>query len=306
MTLQGIIAAVPTPFDASGEVARSAVAPIAEQLRADGVAGFFVCGSTGQGASLAVHEREEVAAAYVEAAKDVPVIVQVGADCARDGAELARHAQAIGADAIAAVPPAYFATADADAVLGFLKEIQAGAPDLPFYCYYIPGRMTASVKPTELLSRSAGQGVKLAGVKFTSADLAEFRACVALEGGRYDCLFGRDEMMLAGLAMGAHGAIGSTYNVAAPLYRRLWSAFEDGDLETARQCQDYSISFIDVMKRHGGLPALHAMMRLVGLPVGPCRLPWKDLAPQMEDRLKKDLEAIGFYQWARSEAPAKP
>jgi N-acetylneuraminate lyase len=134
----------------------------------------------------------------------------------------------------------------------------------------------------------------LVGIKFTHENLMDYRRCLEFEGGRYNILFGRDEILLAALAMGATGAVGSTYNYLAPLFHQLIQAFQAGDLERARQYQSQAIHIIAVMSRNGGLPAGKAMMKLAGLDCGPVRAPLENLSDQRLESLARELKQVGF------------
>jgi N-acetylneuraminate lyase len=134
----------------------------------------------------------------------------------------------------------------------------------------------------------------LAGIKYTFENLMDFGQCVAFEGGRFDMLFGRDEMLLAGLTVGTKGAVGSTYNYAAPIYTALIKAFEAGNLDEARRLQARSYALVEILVRHGGLPAQKAMMRLAGLDCGPCRLPLRTLTPKQYETMAGELDAAGL------------
>src|SRR5207237_7790705 len=138
----------------------------------------------------------------------------------------------------------------------------------------------------------------LAGVKFTHENLMDFGRSGEVGGGKYTMLFGRDEILLSGLALGARGAVGSTYNFAAPLYLRIIDAFNRGDLENARRDQSRAMEFINVLDRHGGLAAGKAVMKLIGIDCGPVRLPLRSLSANDEHSLHAQLEQIGFFEYA--------
>jgi N-acetylneuraminate lyase len=110
-------------------------------------------------------------------------------------------------------------------------------------------------------------------------------------------------MLLSGLVVGAHGAVGSTYNFAAPLYNRIIAAFKRGDINEARRLQGLSVKMIQPLNKHGSLnsnsPSLKAMMKLVGLDCGPMRLPQIALSPDKVGALRRDMEEIGFFEWGR-------
>jgi N-acetylneuraminate lyase len=110
-------------------------------------------------------------------------------------------------------------------------------------------------------------------------------------------LFGRDEILIAGLSIGAVGAVGSTYNFAAPLFVNLIRAFNEGDMLTARAEQARARDFISVLHRRGGLSAGKSVMKLIGVDCGPVRLPLRQLTESQEAALRTDLEAIGFFEY---------
>jgi N-acetylneuraminate lyase len=146
--------------------------------------------------------------------------------------------------------------------------------------------------------RAAGPRIpNLAGVKFTFENLMDFAECLRLDGGRYDIVFGRDEILVAGLALGARGAIGSTYNFMAPVFQEIIAAFEKGDLAAARERQAAANAVIQIFIRYGGLPAGKAMMKMIGVDCGPVRIPLRSLTAKQESQLRGELEAVGFFEF---------
>jgi len=178
--------------------------------------------------------------------------------------------------------------------VNFCAQIASGAPGLPFYYYHMPA-MTGADLPMHDFLKAAGPHIpNLAGIKFTHENLMDYSRCLNFEEGRYNILFGRDEILLAALAMGATGAVGSTYNYMAPLYHRVMEAFNAGDLETARKFQTQAIQIITVMNRRGGLAAGKAMMKMIGFDCGPVRAPLQNLSPEALESLARELKAAGF------------
>jgi len=298
--IKGLVAATFTPMRADGSLNLDQVGPLVDRLVDEGLGGLYVCGSTGEGPSLSTEEREQTAAAYVEAAAGrIPVVVQVGHCSLVEARRLAAHAAEIGADAFSSVPPWYFRPGSVEVVVDCLAEIAGAAPGLPFYYYNIPALTGVALDMVELLRQAGPRLENLVGIKYTAPTVDEFQALVELDGGRWDILFGRDEMLLSGLAAGARGAIGSTYNLAAPLYRRVIDAFEQGNVDLARKHQARSVEMIRLMLGRGGLPAFKALMGILGVDCGPCRLPQVPLWADQTAQLRTDLEAIGFFDWGR-------
>jgi N-acetylneuraminate lyase len=298
--LTGLLPAAVTPLRADGSVNLEQVGPLVEYLIRNQVNGLFVCGSTGEGPLLTSDERRATAAAFVAAAAGrLPVIVHVGHSSVAEARLLAEHAQRIGADAVATVPPWYFKPESIDQLIGCLAEIAAGAPQLPFYYYHIPSRTGVSLDLLELLARGPARIPNLAGGKYTATTIGEFQSLVAFEGGRFDFLYGCDDMLLAGLAAGARGAVGTTYNYAAPLFRRLLDAFEAGDMASARNLQTQAVSMCRILNRYGAIPASKAIMKFLGVDCGPLRMPLVQLTPAQEQSLKAELQSLGFFEWIR-------
>ncbi|WP_442505239.1 dihydrodipicolinate synthase family protein [Novipirellula sp. SH528] len=245
MKLDGLVAATYTPFDELQELKLDVIPAMVDDVLARGVSGLYVCGSTGEGMSLTSDERRRVTGAYVQAtAGRVPVIVQVGHNSVREARLLAEHAAEVGADAISATCPSYFPVRDAKTLAACMADIAGGAPALPFYYYHIPALTGSAVDVAEFMKCGGDQINNLVGLKYTDTKLFEFQHCLEMDNGKFDVVWGCDEMLLGALATGARAAIGSTYNIAAPLYRRLIDAFESGNLIEARKLQSQSIQMI--------------------------------------------------------------
>jgi N-acetylneuraminate lyase len=298
--LSGLIAATYTPMRDDYSINLDAIGPLTDRLIADGVKGLFVCGSTGEGVSMTTEERKLVAEAFIAAARGrVSVVVHVGHNSLHEARELATHAQSAGADVVSAVAPNYFPISDIATLVDSTALVAAAAPKLPFYYYHIPVMTGINVDMVEFLRLAGARVDNFVGVKYTANTLHEYQACVALEDGRFDVLFGYDELLLPALAVGARGAVGSTYNIATPLYCRILAAFDAGDIQGARAEQLRSVEMISTLSRYPFHPAVKAVMGMIGTPCGPCRLPLPPLTEDQTRQLRDDLQTIGFFDWAR-------
>jgi N-acetylneuraminate lyase len=249
--ITGIVPAVFTPLHPDGSLNLSQIRPIVERLVAQQASALYVCGATGEGVSLRREERMTVAESYLQAAAGrLPVIVQVGHDSLREARLLAAHAQSAGASAISAIPPGFFKVDRLELLLDCLGEICADAPGLPFYYYHIPRLTAARFDMVELLRLSLTRLPALRGVKYSDFTIFELHACVELENGRFNILFGSDEMLLSGLVGGAQGAVGTTYSFALPLYQRIYSAFRVGQIEEAQRWQSRSVQMLRIINRY--------------------------------------------------------
>ena len=297
--LTGLIAATFTPMHPDGSVNLAPVPAMVEGLLRNGITALYVCGSTGEGPSLTTEERERVAEAFVAAAAGrLPVMVQVGHNSVEDARRLAAHAASAGADALSAVSPSYFIPEGVTALVETLGRITDAAPDLPFYYYHIPRLSGVSLSPLAFLEAAPARMPSLAGVKFSCRDVEVMQECLAFDGGRFNILFGVDEMLLSGLAAGCHGAVGSTYNFLAPLYHEVMRRFAAGDLAGAQEHQLLAARMIAVILRRHANAGIKAAMTLAGVPCGPARLPLSPLTDAEIAGMRDELNALGFAEWA--------
>jgi N-acetylneuraminate lyase len=297
--LTGLIAAPYTPLTPDGELNLDVVPAYAAVLAEQGLRGAFVGGTTGESLSLSIEEREALAAAWLEAAgEDFAVLVHVGSPSLPDARRLAAGAQDRGASAISAMGPNFFRPRRIGQLVDFCQEVASAADRTPFYYYHIPSMTGVDLSLVEFFRQGGERIPTLTGAKFTHEDLMDFIRAVQLDEGRYNLLFGRDEYLLAGVALGAEGAVGTTYNFAPGLYRQVVESFESGDLASARSAQAQATEMIAVYRDHGGLPAGKEIMKMLGIDVGPPRRPLQPLAGRQVESLRADLQRIGFFGYS--------
>jgi len=265
--LTGLIAAAHTPLTVEGELALPVVAEQAALFSETGLTGVFVAGTTGESLSLSVVERRQLLETWCRAAEGsgLTVIAHVGHPSRPEATELARHAVGAGADAVAA---------------------------MAFYYYDIPALTGVDLPTDEFLAVAAERIPNLAGVKFARDDPVLLRTCLDLDGGRFEVLFGIDEQLSTALAAGVRGAVGSTYNYAAPLYRPFFEAIEAGDEENARETQHVSVRLVEILSRFGVLRAGKEIMGLLGIDCGPPRSPLRQLSAGERRALYEDLRSL--------------
>jgi N-acetylneuraminate lyase len=286
LRLTGLVAAPHTPLNADGTLNPRAVASQCKLLVESGVRGAFICGTTGESLSLTVAERMAITEAWREVAK-MPLVVHVGCNSAPDARSLAAHAAKCKVDAIAVMAPSFFRP-NVEDLIGYCAAVAEAAPQTPFYYYDIPTMTSVPINTARFLEQGAKPIPTLQGIKFTNNDLMLLQECLALES--FDIVFGYDELLLAGLTLGVKGAVGSTYNFAAPLYRRLIDAFERSDLATARKAQLESVRMIRVLQEFGFSRASKAMMGLIGVDCGPVRLPLRAMTRAEVTELGKRVQ----------------
>ena len=149
-------------------------------------------------------------------------------------------------------------------------------------------------RSSEILSTFAEKIPTLAGIKYTSNDLADFARCIAIASTNFKLFWGCDEALLAGLVLGAHGAIGSTYNFAALQAKEVIDAFQKNDFATAREAQLKVIHIVDILARHGYLPASKALMGILGVDCGSVRSPLRPLDHDQVEKLRKQVSTLGL------------
>ncbi len=292
--LQGLIAAPHTPFDKNNKVNFAAIDQIAPLLVEQGVTGAYVCGTTGEGIHCSVEERKAVAERWVKAADGkLDLILHTGALSIVDTLELTRHAETLDILATSAIGPCFFKPGSVEDLVDYCAQIAAAAPSKGFY-YYHSGMSGVNLDLEQFLIQGDKRIPNLFGAKFNNADLYEYQRCVRVAGGKFDIPFGVDEFLPAGLAVGAIGAVGSTYNYAAPLYLKIIEAFNAGKQDEVARLMDKVIAIIRVLVEYGGVAAGKVAMQLHGIDAGDPRTPIKSLsAAQKADVLAK-LRDIDF------------
>lgn len=297
--LHEFVAATHSPFHADGTLALDVVPIQAAFLAANGVRTVFVSGTTGECHSMTCDERLALSEAWAAAgpARGLDVIVHVGSHAIEDARRLARGAGTLGVAGISTLAPSYLKPRTLTDLIDWCAAIAGEAPALPFYYYDIPS-MTQVLFPIEqFLLEAPARIPTLAGVKVSNPDLVSYRRGLDVAAGRLDLPWGTDEALLAALATGARGGVGSTYNWAHPLYVGLRQAFDRGDLDEARRRQSTSIAMIDAIAATGFMGTSKALMDRLGVPVGPARPPHGNPTAGQVDALMAHLAGLGFGDW---------
>ncbi len=299
--LTGLVAATHTPFHADGSLNLDALEKQAAHLQKSGVGTVFIGGSTGESSSLSLDERLALCARWADVVRgsSLRLVVHVGANCLGDARSLAAQAQKLGASAISALCPSYFKPRSVAMLVECCEEIVRDAREIPFYFYDIPALTGVSLSMPDFLAAAKDRLPTLAGLKFTNPDMMAYQLCLRADGGRWDVPWGIDEHMLGALALGAKGAVGSGFNFAAPIYNRLIAAFERGDFDAAREEQFRGVRLIQLFVSYGYMGAAKAAMKMLGVDVGPARLPNNSLTPEQTAKLRGELETMGFFDWVK-------
>lgn len=295
----GLINAPFTPFDEGGAVDYKPIERYAELLVKNDLKGVFINGSSGEGYMLTEIERIRLAEKWMSVSPaSFKVIVHVGSTCVRESQKLAAHAQSIGAWGIGAMAPPFPRINRVEELVAYCEEIAKAAPMLPFYYYHIPAFNNAYLSMVEFLKAVDGRIPNFAGIKYTYESLYEYNQCRLYKGGKFDLLHGQDETILPCLAMGgAQGGIGGTTNYNGRELNGILKAWAQGDIETAREKQNFSQAVINVIcKYRGNIVGGKRIMKLIGLDLGKNRTPFQNMTDEEECAMKRELDSISFFE----------
>jgi N-acetylneuraminate lyase len=295
--IEGFIAAPLTGFYPDGSVNLEVIPPYAKMLYENGVTGVFVNGTTGEGLYLTLEERLVLANHWVNMAPNgLKVIIHVGYSTQEESKILASHAKDIGADGIGQIGPMTSRPKTLDTLVEFAATTASVVPDLRYYYYHMPSMNNVHFPMIEFLDLADSTIPNLTGIKYTHDDITDFKKCIEFGGRKYEIFFGRDEYLIEGLHAGAKGAVGSTYNIMAPLYLELVQSFRSGDMENAHRLQLISAETCRHLYATGGFGAgLKTVMKKIGLDLGLMRSPGVNLTMDSEKMLESSLEKSGTF-----------
>ncbi len=295
----GLIDAPFTPMTAEGKVNLDPIPAYAAMLHRNGLKGVFINGSSGEGYMLTEQERMDLAEAWMKAAPEgFKVIVHVGSTCVESSRNLAAHAQKIGVWGIGAMATPFPKINRVEELVKYCEEIASAAPELPFYYYHIPAFNGAFLSMLDFLKAVDGRIPNFAGIKCAFESLYEYSRCRRFKDGKFDMLHGQDETILPCLAMGgAQGGIGGTTNYNGRALCGIIDAWKAGDLERARELQEFSQDVIDVICHfRGNIVGGKRIMKFLGLDLGPNRTPFQNMTDAEEAAMRAELEAIHFFE----------
>jgi N-acetylneuraminate lyase len=260
-SLSGIYPAIITPLTSDGELSADVLVKLLGRLVAAGVDGVYAGGSTGEGMRMSLASREALVDCLMSnLPRDKRLLVHVGAARVEDAIRLAAHAAKAGAHAVSSLPPqGTFAQ-----VREYYRHLAERSP-LPLIIYYFPEACPGAFESTDDLEEISALP-QVIGVKFTDYNLYLLERLENLGKLVYN---GRDEVLAAGLLMGAEGGIGSTYNLIPELYVALYRHAKRGEWEQARRLQRAANQLLAVLLKYPFLPAIKAGLGSFGLACGP-------------------------------------
>ena len=276
----GVIPAFYACYDDAGNISPERTRALARYLLGKGVKGLYVGGSSGECIYQSVQERKVILEnVMAEARGKVTIIAHVACNNTSDSQALAAHAESLGVDAIAAIPPIYFHLPDY-AIAKYWNDISAAAPNTDFVIYNIPQLAGVALNGSllkEMLKNPRVIGVKNSSMPVQDIQMWKDEGCIVFNGP--------DEQFLSGLAAGAIGGIGGTYAVMPELYLAMNEHINKGEIEAARAIQyDADRIIYKMCEAHGNLYAVQKeiLRRMYGLELGGVREPMPGLIPEDE------------------------
>ena len=276
---EGVIPAFYACYDEAGEVSPERVRALTQYFIDKGVKGVYVNGSSGECIYLSVADRKLILENVMEVAKGkLTVIAHVACNNTKDSVELAKHAESLGVDAIAAIPPIYFRLPDYS-IAKYWNDMSAAAPNTDFVIYNIPQLSGTTLTPA--LYAEMRKNPRVIGVKNSSMPTQDIQIFVA-EGGEDHIVFnGPDEQFISGRVIGAKAGIGGTYAVMPDLFLKLNQLIIDKDLDRAKELQ-HAINSV-IYKMVSGRANLYAVMKEIlrlneDLDIGSVRAPLEPLS----------------------------
>ena len=287
---QGIFPAFYACYDKDGKVSPEKTEEFTEYLIGKGVTGLYVGGSSGECIYQSVEDRKTVLEHVMKVAKGrIVIIAHVACNNTADSMELARHAESLGVDAIASIPPIYFHL-PAHAIAKYWNDISSAAPNTDFIIYNIP-QLAGTALTTDLLKEML-KNPRVIGVKNSSMpvqDIEQWRAegCIVFNGP--------DEQLASGLVAGAIGGIGGTYAAMPELFMAIYKLVQEGNIAKAREIQDACLQIIfNLCATKGNMYAVikECIRKMGGPDIGGVRAPLANLFPEDMAQVDKCVEMI--------------
>ncbi len=283
--IKGVIPALLTPFDNNNKINEKVLAELIERNINQGVSGFYVAGSTAEVFLLSKEERINLYRIVKSIVGDrVALIAHVGDVSTENAIEYALCAEKEGYDIISAVAPFYYKFSIAQIKKYYYDIVNSSS--LPMLVYNIPafsGTNFSNADFSEFLEND-----KFCGIKFTSNDLFQMERLKTAYPDKL-MLNGYDEIFLSGLAAGADGGIGSTYNFMADKFIKIQKLFKSGEIAEARKIQQEANEIISVFSKYGCMESEKLIMNLLGYDFGIARAPFSKPDKEMVDYFEKNI-----------------
>ena len=281
-----------TPMHEDGSVNYDKLAEVIEYQIANHTDSIIICGTTGEAATLSTEEHIEVIKFCIEQVKHrIPVIAGTGSNCTSSAIELSQEAQKVGADALLCVTP-YYNKATQAGLVGHFKAV-ADSVKIPIILYNVPSRTGCNIKP-ETVAAICKEASNVVGIKEASGDLSQVAMLMSIMDGRLDLYSGNDDQIVPIMSLGGKGVISVLSNVAPRQAHEIAADYLAGDVKSACRKQLEAIELIKALFCEvNPIPVKHAM-NLMGMEVGPLRMPLSPMEPKNLETLKNAMKNYGI------------
>ena len=289
--IQGVIAVPLTPFDQDENIDYTAMEEIIEFMLGKGIHGVFSCGSISLGPLIKPEERKQVLEFIVKVNRErVPIIAQIGATDTRTAVDLARHAQSLGVDAVASIPPFYIPTDEEDMYEHF-KEIKE-AVEIPVYAYN--NLWTGKIISPRLFKRLVDLGYQ--GMKDAGENILLHYNYLRLAPPSFNLLMGNETLALPALTMGVNGFTSGTVNAFPELNLELYRSFKKGELEKAAKLQQKILQLTEILSIAPAISNMYACINLRGIKFGQPRRPLRSISLELQEKMKDEIYQLGLLE----------
>ncbi|MCD8371595.1 MAG: 4-hydroxy-tetrahydrodipicolinate synthase [Clostridiales bacterium] len=289
---EGAGVALVTPFTESGEVNFEKLEEILEDQIAGGTDAIISCGTTGEAATMSCEEHLDVIRRTCEVVKGrIPVIAGTGANSTKEAIDLSTEAEKAGADGLLLVTP-YYNKATQNGLIAHYTAV-AETVKIPILLYHVPSRTGLTMKP-ETIATLCTKVPNIVGVKEASGNFSAIAQMMNLAGEQIDLYSGNDDQIVPILSLGGKGVISVLSNVAPRQTHDICASYFAGDTKTSARMQLEAIPLINALFCEVNPIPVKAAMNLMGMEVGPLRLPLTEMEPQDVERMKKALTDYGL------------
>lgn len=268
--------------------------------------GVFLNGTTGECMSLSFQERIQLVESWMKSRgestkSEFKIFVHVGSCNLLESAEMAEHAQAVGADGIAMVPTFYFRPKSIEEVIEQCEYVAGAAPNIPFYFYNIPSLTGVNFPLINFLESAVRRIPNFAGVKNSYTDLVDYQHCLHFAKEKYNLYWGTDEAFMMLYSGGNRHYVGSTYNYMNAFYQKMVKAHQRGETDLVLQLQEEGDAIYKIILAYNNIIAGKEIMRIIGTDCGPVRLPLKALTKADSETLNRKLNDTTLFAYAAQE-----
>ncbi len=289
--LSGIYPALVTPFSKNGQINHDSLRKLVQLNLKKGVQGFYVGGSTAEAFLLSMDERKQILETVAaEAQGKAEIIYHIGCIYTDHAIELGKFAEEVGVSAISSVPPFYYKFSFEE-IRDFYFDI-VDKVDLPMIIYNFPALSGVTFSMGNI--KELADNSKIIGIKHTSYDLYQLEQIRALDE-ELTIFNGHDEVFIGGLALGANGAIGSTYNFMAEKFIAIEKLYRANQIQEAQQVQTEANRIIDLLVKGGVFPGIKYILDLMGIDCGECRKPFHPLSEEIKEKLREITEKHNYF-----------